>query len=227
MLFVWESNGQRDYIEVKLNDTLIAGKEYKIGFWASVPNGASYQVDRLGAYISKDSLLSPLPFNFNVIPQIQTQQGVLMVDTLNWFEIKGNYIAQGGEQFITIGNFYDNANTMVDSIFGIQPNFFAGYFFIDDVYVVIDTALVIDENANANCDLEVIAINQNVILLKSDCQLNNVTIYNLSGQVVFNSKFPLKTNKISIPLNIPNGLYLVKSGNKMNVTKVSKLFINH
>ncbi|MBL0053120.1 MAG: hypothetical protein IPP29_17250 [Bacteroidetes bacterium] len=162
-----------------MNDTLIAGKEYKIVFWSSVPNGASYQVDRLGAYISKDSLLSPLPFNFNVIPQIQTQQGVLMVDTLNWFEIKGNYIAQGGEQFITIGNFYDNANTMVDSIFGIQPNFFAGYFFIDDVYVVIDTALVIDENANANCDLEVIAINQNVILLKSDCQLNNVTIYNL------------------------------------------------
>lgn len=55
-------------------------------------------------------------------------------DTLNWTEVMGIYKADGTEQYITIGNFKDDANTKIDTTnyggFG-----YASYYLVDDVSV--------------------------------------------------------------------------------------------
>ena len=57
----------------------------------------------------------------------------IIADTLNWVEIMGIYKANGTEQYITIGNFKDDASTNIDfTRFGISPPFSA-YYMIDDV----------------------------------------------------------------------------------------------
>ena len=58
----------------------------------------------------------------------------VITDTLNWTEIMGIYKANGTEQYITIGNFKDDANTKIDTTnYGILG--YAAYYMIDDVSV--------------------------------------------------------------------------------------------
>jgi hypothetical protein len=50
-------------------------------------------------------------------------------DTLNWVKVSGCYLAQGGEEYLTIGNFFDNANTQITAGNG------SSYYYVDDVLV--------------------------------------------------------------------------------------------
>ena len=43
---------------------------------------------------------------------------------------------RGGGKFITIGNFYDDVNTTIDSNTNANPAFAVAYYYIDDVSVV-------------------------------------------------------------------------------------------
>ncbi|MBI4645637.1 MAG: T9SS type A sorting domain-containing protein [Bacteroidia bacterium] len=57
-----------------------------------------------------------------------------------WSKISGIFIAQGGEKYITIGNF--NPDTInADTIFvgGGHPTWMCAYYYIDEVLVMLDT----------------------------------------------------------------------------------------
>lgn len=124
----------REYMEVPLLAPLQAGVSYCVSFFVN-PLFESYPlaVDRVGAYFSVDSLdlasgLIP------VIPQVEHPAGVLLADT-GWHQVSGAFTAMGGEAFMTIGNFRDDANTLTQSE---NPDiwwFDAAYYLIDDVEV--------------------------------------------------------------------------------------------
>ena len=58
-----------------------------------------------------------------------------MSDTLNWKLIQGIYVANGGESFITIGNFNNDLTT--DTITSNSTSLYDGaYYYIDDVSVI-------------------------------------------------------------------------------------------
>ena len=59
----------------------------------------------------------------------------VITDTLNWIKVSGIYIAQGGEKYITIGNFFDNAHTYEDTL-NAQSQYIEAYYYIDDVSVL-------------------------------------------------------------------------------------------
>src|SRR5690606_35185873 len=53
-------------------------------------------------------------------------------DTVAWVEVFDYYMAQGGESYITVGNFFGDGDT--DFSPGCTPPMFS-YYYIDDVYV--------------------------------------------------------------------------------------------
>lgn len=127
----------REYLQGKLNTPLQAGSKYCVSYWVSLSNQSLRAHDRLGAYLSADSLIN---FNstciFDVNPQIQTPPGMVFADTSNWMLVTSDFVAQGGEQFIMIGNFFENDELTayeVNGNGGIQT----AYYFIDDVKVEI------------------------------------------------------------------------------------------
>ena len=126
----------REYIQVKLTDTLIKTKKYCASFFASLAERSSYSTSRLGSLISKLPVSLSSAYVINASPQIQNSFNNYLSDTANWMEIKGIYIAAGGENYITIGNFFNDANT--DTLFRGGP--YASdeniYFYIDDVSLV-------------------------------------------------------------------------------------------
>lgn len=132
----------REYIEVKLNSKLKADGKYCLSFYVSLANYVKYATSRIGAYFSRDSLIQRDPdfyklFKpFNLIPQVENSYGSIITDTANWVLIRGEFIAQGGEQFLTIGNFYDNPQTDYLTVLPIWPVEKAAYYYIDDVSLI-------------------------------------------------------------------------------------------
>lgn len=122
----------REYIEGMLLDSLVAGKKYCVEFFISQADSFRYAIDGFGAYLSNTIVNINTSYFIALIPQISNLTGNIIKDTANWIKISGNFIAQGGEKYITIGNFKDDANTNIDSI---NAGYYGSYYFIDDVSV--------------------------------------------------------------------------------------------
>ncbi len=127
----------REYIEGVLIDTLKQGHLYCVSFYAVKADSGRYYTDDIGLYFSVDSVVDStslyyLPF----IPQIVNNNGILY-DTLNWTLVSGAYVAQGGEKYLTIGNFTDDLNITLDSNNQApNSNTLGSYYYIDDVSVI-------------------------------------------------------------------------------------------
>jgi gliding motility-associated-like protein len=125
-------NDYREYIRALLTEPMEEGMCYQVGFFLNRMDqwcGAN----QAGIYISTQAPFlegqTVLPFE----PQI-TGNGGFYSDTGAWVEISGLYPALGGEQYITIGNFRNNIETIIDpSCTNSDLNV---YYYIDSVYVI-------------------------------------------------------------------------------------------
>jgi gliding motility-associated-like protein len=104
----------RSYPEVKLIQQLSKDSIYCVSFFVNVSNNSNGGVSNIDAYFS-DTMVSvikmvdddwELPF----LPQIKNQQGII-TDTLNWIRMYATFKAKGGEQYLLLGNFNDDAHT--------------------------------------------------------------------------------------------------------------------
>ncbi len=128
--------------QVKLIDTLQAGKTYCVTYYVSVFNNAKYTIDKLGA------LLTPTPFPCFVpdspfvaiaglySPQIVTTPGIAIGDTLNWTEVSGSFTANGNEAHLAIGDFFTHSQHYIQNTYPTNCNGLA-YYYVDDVSVEV------------------------------------------------------------------------------------------
>ena len=138
--YVLSTTQESSVPQVKLIDTLIAGKIYCVTYYVSVWNNAKYTIDKLGA------LLTPTPFPCfvaggptvaiagNYTPQVVTTPGVAIGDTLNWTEVSGSFTAVGNEAYLAIGDFFTHAQHYIQNTYPTNCNGLA-YYYIDDVSV--------------------------------------------------------------------------------------------
>ena len=207
---------RREYIGGELSDTLKQGHEYCVSFYISVAEELKYVTDGIGLYLSIDSAVDyTINTNLPFVPQISNPSGNIIYDTLNWVQISGTYIANGGEKYLTIGNFKDNANTLIDSINNNVPQSrYESYLFIDDVSV-IDCTVGIGE-VNNNKDIGRLYPNPaNTVVYYQDNLGENengvLTLLDMLGKELKGYKLTKGNNLISIPVSdLAKGIYLVK-----------------
>lgn len=133
----------REYIETPLSSPLVGGEEYTVSFYTSLAENSYFSIDSIGAYFSVgqvglQSILTPLPFN----PQINTPSGVFLDDVDNWMLVSGTFTAAGGEDYMVIGNFRDDASTNFSINGGLLQGAQTSYMYIDGVSVVAASAVV-------------------------------------------------------------------------------------
>ncbi len=129
---------KRSYHEVKLTDSLKAGKKYNCGFYVALSNGCKYATNNIAMYITKtattiDTVATP-SWVITGNPQVYNYGNPVIKDTQNWVKISKVFVASGGEQFITIGNFKQNNQTILDTTVNPTGLDWAVYA-IDDVFV--------------------------------------------------------------------------------------------
>jgi len=216
----------RQYIEVKLLDTLLANQEYCVEFYVSLCNNSFYGIDQIGACLTADTLnCSPQSFSclINATPQIKSPVGIPILDTLNWIKINGKFTAVGNEQYITIGNFYpDSLLTKAINNSALQNSTF---YYIDDVSVTLCDSSngIFEPRGNDLCRVFPNPAEDFITIKLSITEPAILEISNVQGKIMLVEKLLEKTSKLDIS-SLDAGIYFyqlkTKSG-KMQVGKVT------
>lgn len=131
-----ESNSSlREYIQVRLSSPLITGEKYHVEFYTSLGDKSAYTVSEIGAFLSVDRIGLTNSGNFECCdPQVVNTS--LITDRENWVKVSGCIIADGGESYITIGNFQNDTECQIIEVPGSFEALREAYYYVDDVAVV-------------------------------------------------------------------------------------------
>lgn len=141
-IYLWinSKNNYREYLQCKLTQSMLKDSLYEIEFHFKLSSYSKYAIDRIGLMLT-DSLIR---VNHDQVilaqPTISIiQDSALTKETGYWETARKVYRAKGGEQFVTIGNFFDNNTTHHYFIrfSPVQQSMLekSAYYYIDDVKI--------------------------------------------------------------------------------------------
>ena len=136
----YNSPNYREYIYRQLGSPMTIGQTYQVTFWVS--NGVSWLhlvgTNNIGVNFSMSPLVQTLGNPILLTPQLETS-GVIY-DT-GWKQVSFTYTATAAYQYVTIGNFHNDAATIHTSFgSGTYANY-GCYYYIDDVVIQPATPL--------------------------------------------------------------------------------------
>jgi len=138
----------REYIQVKLTEPLSAGKKYCVSFLVSLADHSQYIIDGFGVYFSQKIIKGNGKKALNYRPQIEVPEGYLLQDEIDWMEISEIYQAEGGEEYLTFGNFKSD-NEMHVKFRNIHIE--SPYHSWDFAYYYLDHVSVVEIGENDQC----------------------------------------------------------------------------
>jgi len=101
----------REYLQTPLASILELGKTYRFSMHLSLAEDSSAATDRIGAHFSAASVGSADSLPLAVVPQVETPAGTFLTDEVAWMPFSDTFVAAGGEAYLTIGNFHDDASS--------------------------------------------------------------------------------------------------------------------
>lgn len=122
----------KEFLQVKLAEPLHRGTKYEFEMYVRLAHWSNALLKSFGVLFSKggyhgqgDAVKSC------IIDSICKKGG--FINNYRWFRIKGIYKADGGEKYITVGNFSAEINKDMLRISIFKLGFKEAYYFIDDV----------------------------------------------------------------------------------------------
>ena len=173
------SSDIRNYIQVELLDSLQQGKCYYAEYYVNLVNTSVSACNNQAMLFTNNPVYVDTLNGFYVLsanPQIQNTH--IISDTLNWVKVSGVFTAQGGEKFLTLGNFKNNTQTATQQI---NPTGSPPFYYIEDVSVLPLDSITL--KADAGID-KTIAAWDNVFIGSYTTGLTNVTWYNSTGNAI-------------------------------------------
>lgn len=134
----------REYIQAEITRTLEKGKKYSVSFYVSLAEKSDYAIRDLGVlfaekkislnnknYLSKSQIYSIEDNSFN-FQEIRGSK--YLSNDKKWVKLSTEFIAQGNENFMILGNFDNNASTRrIDTKKDLQ---IGAYYYIDMVSLI-------------------------------------------------------------------------------------------
>jgi Secretion system C-terminal sorting domain len=204
-----------EYLESKLTEPLLP-KRYCVEFYVSLADSYSaYSLNNFGVYFNSDTIKTNQVVRLNYTPQVVSNVAIL--SKTEWLKVSGTFLAQGGEQFMVIGNFNQVGNddtTFVGNVFPIQSEY--SYIYIDNVSVYACSGVGVDEKLKEEIKIYPNPAQDFVSIdMPSNYQNPQLSIYNLTGQLVARKQI---TANQQIPISeLGNGMYIfvIQSGDKV------------
>ena len=212
----------REYVETELTDTLVGGQTYYWSMWVSLVDSGDYASNNIG--LSLSSSLVTTTDNKVLSSMVYGNHASIIENETQWSLIKGEFIAQGNEKFVIVGNFYDDSQTDT-SLVGL--NGLAGHsaaYYIDDVCISTDSTTCNLVDGILDNETQTFSIYPNPVIGNA-IRFNNFTdnldynLYNSIGQLVQNGKIE---EEISIPEL--KGVYFIEVNSEPRLIK--KIIIN-
>lgn len=205
----------REYIAAELINTLTIGVKYYFSCWINfsyMPAGA-VACNKFGMklttipYDSSQSLL--LVNNF---AQIYTDS--IISDTVQWYNLKGSFIADSNYHYLILGNFFDDQQTDTLS-FSTIPD--GAYYYVDDVCLSLDSAycenwtFLNNEMIQSENQINVFPVPTiNIVNIESKYSMIQIELIDALGRKLYYSLLS-DNSKTELDLsNYPSGIYYIK-----------------
>ncbi len=139
-----------NFLGTSLIHPLETGKKYDVEFYLSLWDSVWYAGKNIGVHLSTGQPDGGIDNLLSLVPQVR-YEGDFLTDKEGWMKVEGSFIAQGGEDFITIGNFdgYHKSEALFVDGAILPPNlphyWKVAYYYIDDVSVVEDSSSGLEE----------------------------------------------------------------------------------
>ncbi len=125
----------KEFIQVKLAESLHRGTTYEFEMHVRLAFWSNASLKSLGALFTKVGYKTQNDAQRSAIIDTITKKGSL-INGYQWFKISGKYLADGGEKYLTIGNFSPSVQKEMARIDIFKFGFREAYYFIDDISLV-------------------------------------------------------------------------------------------
>ena len=142
----------RTYLMTELLGPLKKGVQYCVSFKLSLSDKAKYASNYIGAHLSKKPFELEGEESINVETHVMHSKNKTFTGQYSWESVCGVFTAQGGEKFLTLGNFTSNKSideAKIRKPQGIRQQTPDAYYYIDDVQVFI-----LDSIQECQCEQE-------------------------------------------------------------------------
>jgi len=219
----------REFVGRQLSSPMIIGQQYFVSFWANHADTSIVHLttDKLGIKFStvSFSLFNPDTVN-NLAPVFSN---TIISDTTNWVLIQGSFIADSAYTHLSIGNYFEDAQTGQSQIGTATANY--AYYLIDDVCVSSNPLACPNETPV----FENIKENVAKVYPNPACDIVSITfiepfsnagikLINTLGQIVI-EKTNILGSSVSLEITtLVSGIYFfeISEGNKIYRTKLIK-----
>ena len=144
----------REYLQTQLKTPLVKDASYKLSFHVSLSEYSTGAIATIGGLFTKERITDTIQgilmqkeikhitpsvmqsINTYYQPQVTNPRERILDNTQEWQLVEGIFIAKGGEEFLTIGNFSPSSQSNLvypDSLSNLLPG---AYYYIDDVSLI-------------------------------------------------------------------------------------------
>lgn len=166
----------RTYVTTKLSSPMKKGMKYCVKFYVSLAELSKYASNNIAANFSKKEFGTSEKASIIDESHVVDWENKIFNATFGWDRVCGTYTAEGGEKFITIGNFKSNEDTRTERVkkaAGVRgTQTISAYYYLDNVSVQL---LGNDEKCDCGVD-KGIDFGSTVIFSKSDYFRDNMTL---------------------------------------------------
>ena len=135
-------NDYREYLQGELSEPLVKGKRYEVSFHISLAEKSRNAIRDIGVLFSKKKIKQDTrkaltahqdknknnEYNF-----AEVRNWAYFADKKEWMLVQTDFIANGTEKYLSIGNFRDNDRSKLKKVKGDKS---AAYYYLDQVSVV-------------------------------------------------------------------------------------------
>jgi hypothetical protein len=121
-----------EYVQIKLSKPLEPGKRYCVQMWVSAADHATNASNNVGMLFTVD----PVKGENQILANPQINYTEVVKNTGEWTIVTGSFVADAEHTYLTIGNFFTDEETKLESIDSRNCTDGA-YFFIDDISVML------------------------------------------------------------------------------------------
>jgi hypothetical protein len=103
----------REYLSCKLNRPLLRDTCYLLTIWVQATAGSYYLTDGFGIWLGNEMMRSNQTSSLPLIPVWKQPRAEEITSGAEWTHLKITFRASGGEQYLILGNFSKDSQTML------------------------------------------------------------------------------------------------------------------
>ena len=215
------ANEYREYIQCQLDSILKSGEMYEVSFYVSRTDSSKKACDNIGAYLSSTPVSASNNLNLPFTPQVVSPLNNPIANDVGWTQIIDTITAVGGEEYLTLGVFTNNANTNWIAVSGGWED--EAHYYIDDVSVQQVFPTSINEYSQSNISIFPNPSNGN-IKISSNELIKKYTVHSSLGQLIISNSPSTKNTQINLT-NQSTGIYYINI-KTTNSTIINKLIVH-